>query len=76
MPQSELRLIRRRAEYIPKERLPSLPRRLRGVCVLCLHRPSAEKDQYDVVYVGMASAGRHGGIRGRVTAHKRNKGDL
>lgn len=76
MPQSELRLIRRCAEYLPKERLASLPRRLRGVYVLYLHRPNAEKEKYDVVDVGMASAGRRGGIRGRVAAHKRNKGDL
>ena len=76
MPQSELRLIRRCAEYVPKERLKLLPRRLRGVYVLYRRRRSPGKDKYDVLYVGMTSAGRRGGIRGRVSSHVKSKGEL
>lgn len=76
MPQSELRLIRRCAEYVSKDRLRSLPRGLRGIYVLFKHRRHSAKDHYDVLYVGMARAGRRGGIRGRLTSHSRKKGDL
>lgn len=76
MPQSELRLIKRCAEFIPKENTKSLPRRLRGIYVLCRHLRRRSKEKYDVLYVGMASAGRRGGIRGRLTLHARRKGRL
>jgi hypothetical protein len=76
MPQSELRLIRRCAEYIAKEELNSLPRRLRGIYVLYRRRQKSGKNKYDVLYVGMASAGRRGGIRGRLSSHLKKKGDL
>lgn len=76
MPQSELRLIKRCAEFIPKDRIKSLPRRRRGIYVLYQHRRKDGKDKYDVVYVGMAGTGRRGGIRGRLWAHFKKKGDL
>jgi hypothetical protein len=76
MPQSELRLIKRCVEYKPKEEVSSLPRRLRGIYVLYKQRRHRGKEKYDVLYVGMASAGRRGGIRGRLNSHLKKKGDF
>jgi hypothetical protein len=45
MPQSELRLIKRYAEFLPKERLDSLPRGLRGIYVLYQRRTVHGKAQ-------------------------------
>ena len=77
MPQSELRLVKRSAEFIEKERVAELPRRRRGIYVLYKKRRTKIKRQwrerYDVVYVGMAAAGRRGGIRGRLMSHARSK---
>lgn len=74
MPQSALRLVKRYAELLPKERVKDFPRRLRGIYVLYNQRPRANK--FDVVYVGMASAGRRSGIKGRLTTHSQKKGSL
>jgi hypothetical protein len=71
MPQSELRLVRRSAEYIAKERARELPRQLRGIYVL--YRQDGKGDKYRVVYVGMATAGRRGGLRGRLLRHAQSK---
>jgi hypothetical protein len=71
-----LRLIRRSAEFVLKDNVAQLPRKLRGVYVLYRHHRKAGKDKYDVVYVGMAAAGRRGGIRGRLLSHFRKKRDL
>jgi len=76
MPQSELRLIKRCAEFIPKQQVKSLPRRLRGLHVLYKHRRERGRDKYNVLYVGMTSAGRRGGIRGRLWSHFKRKGEL
>ncbi len=78
MSQSSLRWIMRSAEFIPKEKLSDLPRGLRGVYVLYRRRRKAMKEKYDVVYVGMAAAGRRGGMRGRLRSHSRSvkKADL
>ena len=77
MPQSVLRWVKRSAEYIPKAEFTRLPRPLRGVYVLYRHRRKATKEKYDVVYVGMAAAGR-GGMRARLRSHSRSAkmGDL
>ena len=74
MPQSDLRLIRRCAEFIPKTEIKSFPRGLRGIYVL--YKRNRRNDHYNVVYVGMASAGRRGGIRGRLWSHFQKKGGL
>ena len=80
MAQSELRLVKRIAEFIPKERIRELPRRRRGIYVL-YNKPRSsshsgkKRERYDVVYVGMAKAGKAGGIRGRLSSHKESKGD-
>jgi hypothetical protein len=52
-----------------------LPRRLRGIYVLYKHRRERGRDKYDLLYIGMASAGRRGGIRGRLWSHFKKKGD-
>jgi hypothetical protein len=74
MPRSELRLIKRCAELLPMERIHDFPRRLRGIYVLYMSRPKAKK--FDVVYVGMASTGIRGGIKGRISSHSKKKGSL
>jgi hypothetical protein len=76
MPQSELRLVRRSAEFIPKEEYRSFPRQRRGIYVLYRRRRGRASDKYDVVYVGMAGTGKLGGIRSRLRSHFMNKGDL
>lgn len=76
MPQSELRLIKRSAEFIRKERIKFLPRGLRGIYVLYNQGRARQTTKFDVVYVGMGAAGLRGGIRGRLKSHLRTKGDL
>jgi hypothetical protein len=73
MPQSELRLVKRSAEYIEKERVRELPRQLRGIYVLYRRQGNSSSEKYRVVYVGMAAAGRRGGIRGRLARHTKSK---
>lgn len=67
MPASELRLIRRIAEFRPRGQIELVPHGLRGVYALLNHRPGTSK--YDVAYVGMARSG----IRGRLRVHARSK---
>lgn len=67
MPASELRLIKRCAEYLPQEDCNIVPRQTRGIYIL-LHYKSKHK-RYDVVYVGMTDRS----IRGRLGAHLRKK---
>jgi hypothetical protein len=73
MPQSELRLVKRSAEYIQKERARELPRRLRGLYVLYRRHGNGASEKYRVVYFGMAAAGRRGGIKGRLLRHTKSK---
>jgi hypothetical protein len=73
MPQSELRLVRRSAEFIHKDKASSLPRKLRGIYVLYKHRRNSSSDKYDVLYVGMAATGLRGGMRGRLLSHAKSK---
>lgn len=78
MAESELRLVRRIAEFVGKEDLKFLPRSLRGIYVLYRRRVNRGREKYDVLYVGMAAAGRRGGLRGRLMSHARSnrKGKL
>lgn len=71
--QSPLRLIKRSTEYLPVERVLNVPRGIRGIYVLYNQRP---KEKYDVVYVGMTTAGEGGGIRRRLKSHKNRKDGL
>src|SRR5438105_5757708 len=74
MPQSLLRLVRECAEYIPEDRVLELPKGLRGLYVLYrqTNETRPKRTCYDVVYIGMAWAGR-GGIRSRLRQHRRLK---
>lgn len=74
MEQSPLKLIKRCAEYIPITDIDNIPRGLRGLYVLYHYIKRSKK--YDVVYVGMAKAGRRGGIRARLKRHRVNKANL
>ena len=73
MAESELRLVRRSAEFIPKDDVKLLPRMLRGIYVLYKLSRNRGREKYDVLYVGMAAAGRRGGMRGRLMSHARSK---
>lgn len=55
MPESELRLIKRWEKYLSIDEVNSVPKGLRGFYVLYKH--SKKTDSYNVVYVGMSSAG-------------------
>jgi hypothetical protein len=70
---SDLRFIKRCAEFCPKSDRVKIPRRTRGIYALLKKRPRLDK--YDVVYIGMAAKG---GIGGRLWSHERSesKGDL
>jgi len=74
MQQSPPRLIKRSAEYLPVEEVLKIPRGIRGIYVLYSHKPKTNK--YDVVYVGMTTAGEGGGIRRRLRSHKVRKSGL
>ena len=73
MAESELRLVRRSAEFIAKDDVKLLPRMLRGIYVLYKRCRNRGRERYDVLYVGMAAAGRRGGMRGRLMSHARSK---
>ena len=72
MRESPLRLIKRFAEFQPKDRVHLVPTGRRGLYVLYNLRQRDGKDYYDVVYVGMATRG----IKGRLLAHLKRKSDL
>jgi hypothetical protein len=73
MTESALRLIKRVAEFKPKEELKLLPRMLRGVYVLYMKRNVHGREKFDVQYVGMATAGKRRGLRGRLESHAKSK---
>src|SRR5438874_12226174 len=73
MPESELRLVRRSAEFIPKDDAKLLPRQLRGIYVLYRKHRNRGREKYNVLYVGMAAVGRRGGLRGRLMSHAKSK---
>lgn len=72
MPESPLRLIEKCAEYIPQDRFAEVPLGLRGIYVL-YDCPDKDKQERNVVYVGMACAGRRGGIRSRLRGHRNSR---
>ena len=74
MPQSPLRLIHQRREFVRQEDLKTIPRGLRGIYVLYQH--DKRSGDFNVVYVGMAAAGNRGGMRGRVNQHRKKKKGL
>lgn len=73
MASSELRLIKHALEYLPKESISLVPFQTRGI--YALYQKFSDKDNYDLVYIGMAR-GLKGGIRKRLRSHKENKPNL
>ncbi len=69
VPSSELRFVKRCAEFCAKEELSLIPRNTRGIYALLRKRGA----HYDVVYVGMAGGKRAAGIRGRLRTHTQKK---
>ena len=76
MPQSPLRLIRRCAEYKVQDDLADLPKGLRGIYVLYQSAKRNGKQKYNVVYVGMTSAGSNRGMLRRLRSHRKKKAGL
>ena len=75
MPESELRLIKRWEQFLLVDEINSLPNGLRGFYIL--YKYATRTKSYNVVYVGMSSAGSNKGhIRGRLKAHRRKKKGL
>jgi hypothetical protein len=46
---------------------------LRGVYVLYMKRNVHGREKFDVQYVGMATAGKRRGLRGRLESHAKSK---
>lgn len=69
MPVSELKLIKRCAEWLPKGQWKLLPRGTRGIYTLLNKRRGGK---YDVIYVGL-SAGLRQGMRRRLRSHANSK---
>jgi hypothetical protein len=72
MPESESRLIKRYAEFVPNEKTCTVPRGRRGIYVLYKKHSKNGKEKFDVVYVGMTTSG----MCGRLESHLRKKADL
>jgi hypothetical protein len=73
MPASELRLIKRYAEFCEKKKnLMKVPKGTRGIYALLNEASRLGEREYDVVYVGMTNSG----IRGRLQSHEEQKGAL
>jgi hypothetical protein len=72
---SELKFIKRCAEFRPRTEIRNIPARTRGIYVLLCERPLLKK--FDVIYAGMAR-GVKSGIGGRLRSHARSvrKGSL
>ena len=75
---SELKLIKRCAEFCEMDQMRHIPSRTRGIYVLFKRRKKfigytkKWKDKYDVVYIGMAR-GAKTGVHGRLNSHRRSK---
>lgn len=72
MPISELRFIKRCAEFCPKDQIGNIPHGTRGIYALLRCRPKA--NEYEVIYIGMAR-GKGTGVAGRLRSHRRKKPD-
>jgi len=75
MPVSELKLIKRCVEFCEIDQIRKIPKNTRGIYVLYNRgRKVNGRDQYDVVYIGMAR-GNKSGARSRLDDHKKSKKD-
>ena len=68
MPVSELRLVKRSAQWLEKEDRKLIPKGVRGIYALHKERPRVKK--FDVVYIGMTTTGS--GLRARLDRHARS----
>jgi hypothetical protein len=71
MPASDLRFIKKWAEYQEKSEYVKLPRGTRGIYALLNRVMRSGAEKYDVVYIGMARG--TSGVRGRLRSHERSK---
>jgi hypothetical protein len=69
MPASELKLIKRCAEFRPRDDINLIPHNTRGIYVLLAKK---SKSRHDVIYIGMA-AGIKAGVRGRLRSHSKSE---
>ena len=70
MPASQLRLIKRFAEFCSRDEIKNVPPNTRGIYALL--KSHTRLNLYDVVYVGMAG-GSKAGIKGRLKRHSMSK---
>lgn len=70
---SELKFIKRCAEFVPQSEYRHIPSNTRGIYALLKH--DTKKDKYNVVYIGMAR-GSKSGVKARLWSHSRKKKDL
>ena len=76
MAQSPLRLVKRCTEFLPQDAVKNVPGALRGIYVPYRQVGPAKAKKFSVVYVGMSASGQTRGIRRRLAAHRRSKGEL
>ena len=74
MPVSELKLIKRCAEFLPRSQIKNIPHYRRGIYALLRRRPKL--NAFDVVYIGIAAGTKTASIRGRLRTHEHSKGSL
>ena len=74
MPVSELKLIKRCAEFLPRSQIKNIPHYRRGIYALLRRRPRLKA--FDVVYIGIAAGMKTASIRGRLRVHELRKGSL
>ncbi len=72
MPISDLRLIMRSIEFVPRDQVMEIPRKIRGLYVLYRKRKYKWHEKFDVAYVGIAFGKKVAGVHGRIRSH-RNK---
>lgn len=70
MPYSDLKFVKRFAEFQSRTEIKKIPPNTRGIYALLKHHPRLEK--FDVVYIGMAG-GKAAGIHSRLKNHARSK---
>lgn len=77
---SDLRFIKRCAEFVLADEVNKVPKGTRGLYVLLnIIKPvltkNGAKQKFDVVYIGMAR-GLKGGVQSRLQSHRKKKKDL
>lgn len=70
MAMSDLRFIKRFAEFRSRDEIGEIPAGTRGIYALLEWRPKLNK--FDVIYMGMAR-GLKAGVKGRLRSHARSK---